>query len=84
MHMDGKTTAYYAIGQNVDLVRYGLFPSLNNLPTEEELLRAEKARDKSYGNLVDEAFQEQASNPQLFRRWLREHPDINVRWKHWE
>lgn len=78
MHMDGKTTAYYAIGQNVDLVRYGLFPSLNNLPTEEELLRAEKARDKSYGNLVDEAFQEQASNPQLFRRWLREHPDINV------
>lgn len=74
--LDARQAAYYSIGQNVDLVRYGLFPSLNEVPTEEELLRAEAVRDKSYQDLVDEAFQEQTSNPQNFRNWLRAHPDI--------
>jgi hypothetical protein len=74
--MNAKQAAYYSVGEGVNLVKYGLFPSLNNEPTEEELLRAEAARDKSYQDLVDEAFQEQTSNPQNFRNWLRAHPDI--------
>ena len=78
VHLDGRQAAFYSTGQNVDLVRYGLFPSLTNPPSEDELLRAEEARDKSYQQLVDEAFQEQASNPQGFRMWLRNHPDINT------
>ncbi len=74
----GKQAAYYSTGQGVDLVKFGLFPSLNDPPTEEELLRAEKSRDDSYQALVDEAFQEQASNPQGFRTWLRSNPDIGM------
>lgn len=76
MVMDAKQAAYYSIGQNVDLVKFGLFPSLNEIPNEEELLRAEAARDKAYKDLVDEAFEVQSSNPQGFRLWLRQHPDI--------
>lgn len=78
LQMSASQAAQYAVGQNVDLIRFGLFPSLNNPPTEEELLRAEKSRDDQYQADVDEAFQEQASNPQFFRRWLREHPDIGT------
>ena len=74
--LGGMGTAYFSTGQNVDLIRYGLFPSLNDPPTEEELARAEAARDKSYSNLVDEAFQEQASSPQTFRLWLKNNPDV--------
>jgi hypothetical protein len=75
---DAQQVALYAVGQNVDLIKYGLFPSLNDPPTEQELERAEAYRDKSYKDLVDEAFQEQASNPQNFRNWLKSHPDITV------
>lgn len=73
-----NAAAYYSTGENVNLMKFGLFPSLNNPPTEAELLRAEAERDKSYSELVDEAFQEQASNPQGFRLWLKTHSDINV------
>lgn len=66
----------YADGVNVDLIKYGLFPSLNQEPTEEELRRAEAARDETDQRLIDEAFEEQASNPQGFRVWLRAHPEI--------
>jgi hypothetical protein len=78
INLNSQQSALYATGQNVDLIRYGLFPSLNNPPKEEEILRAEKARDESYQRLVDEAFAEQASNPQGFRMWLRNNPDINT------
>ena len=76
--LNATQAAYFSIGQGVDLIRYGLFPSLNDPPTEAELLRAEAVRDKSYRDLVDEAFQEQASNPQNFRNWLKNHPDITT------
>jgi hypothetical protein len=71
-----EQAAYYSIGQSVDLMRYGLFPSLHNPPLEEEIVRAEQERDKSYQDLIDEAFQEQSSNPQGFRVWLKNHPEI--------
>lgn len=76
--LDAQQVAIYATGQGVDLIKYGLFPSLNNPPTEAEIVRAEASRDKTYQEMVDEAFQEQATNPQGFRNWLRSHPDINA------
>lgn len=76
--LDSKQTAYYSIGQSVDLMRFGLFPSLTNPPSEEEIVRAEHSRDESYRALVDEAFQEQQGNPQGFRNWLRNNPDIGT------
>ena len=76
--LNGQQAALYSIGQDVDLIRYGLFPSLNNPPTEAEIVRAEKSRDDSYQALVDEAFQEQSGNPQGFRKWLKDHPDITT------
>ena len=77
IHLNAQQAALYCTGENVDLVKYGLFPSLSNPPKEEELLRAEKVRDASYDELIDEAFSEQASNPQGFRMWLKNHPEIN-------
>jgi hypothetical protein len=69
-------SAAFSIGDGMDIIRFGLFPSLNNPPTEEELQRAELSRDDSRQRLIDEAFAEQASNPQGFRNWLRTHPEI--------
>jgi hypothetical protein len=66
----------YAVGKDVDLIRFGLFPSLNQVPTEEELRKAEAVRDETDQLLIDEAFAEQAQNPQAFRSWLRAHPEI--------
>lgn len=66
--------AVFSTGDGMDLIRYGLFPSLNDPPKEEEIQRAEKVRDESYQKIVDDAFAEQASNPQGFRAWLRAHP----------
>jgi len=77
LRMDAQAEAYYAIGKNVNLIKYGLFPSLNDPPTEAELIRAEKSRDDTRQEVIDEAFAEQASSPQTFRAWLREHPEIN-------
>ena len=71
-----NAAAYYSTGENVDLIKYGLFPSIHNPPLEEELKAAEDRRDNARQELVDEAFQEQASNPHNFRNWLRSHPDI--------
>lgn len=71
-------SAVFGIGQDVDLIRFGLFPSLNDPPTEQELLKAEAVRDETYEKLVSEAFEESASNPQHFRKWLRDHPDIGT------
>jgi hypothetical protein len=76
LKLDAKSAAFYSIGKDVDLIKFGLFPSLNIEPKEEELLRAEEARDKAYDELIQEAFQEQSSNPQGFRLWLRSHPDV--------
>jgi hypothetical protein len=78
IHLNSQQAALYATGQNVDLIRYGLFPSLNETPTDAELEKAEAVRNDSYQKLVDEAFQEQASNPQGFRMWLRNNPDVNT------
>jgi hypothetical protein len=74
--LDAKSAAFYSIGQNVDLIKQGVFPSLNQVPTEQELLKAEAVRDATWQALIDEAFQEQASNPQNLRNWLRAHPDV--------
>lgn len=71
-----QQSVLYAVGKNVDLIKYGLFPSLNKIPTEEELKRAEAVRDETDQALIDEAFAEQANNPQGFRMWLRDHPEI--------
>lgn len=78
LQLNAKQAAYYSIGQGVDLIKYGLFPSLNAVPTEEELIRAEASRDMAYQDLVDEAFQEQSTNPQGFRAWLKRNPDITT------
>src|SRR5579863_1864742 len=76
--MGAKAAAMFCIGQGVDLIKLGLFPSLNSPPTEAELLKAEAARDESYDELITEAFQEQATNPQTFRAWLKANPDIHT------
>lgn len=76
--MSAEAEAYFSIGKDVNLIKFGLFPSLNDPPTEAELVRAEEARNASYQQLVDEAFAEQHSSPQTFRAWLRNNPDITT------
>ncbi|MFZ1012866.1 MAG: hypothetical protein WAN28_05930 [Terracidiphilus sp.] len=73
-----EQAALYEVGKDVNLIKFGLFPSLNNPPNEEELLKAEQTRDAADDELINEAFQEQASNPQGFRRWLKAHPGISA------
>lgn len=72
-----RQDALYSTGKDVNLIKFGLFPSLNKVPTEQELLKAEAVRDEARQSLVDEAFEEHASNPGNFRNWMRNNPDIH-------
>jgi hypothetical protein len=77
LKLNPQQASLYSTGQNVDLIKYGLFPSLHNPPLEDEIQRAEQARDEQYMNLWNEALQEHETNPQGFRLWLRNHPDVS-------
>lgn len=64
--------------ENCNLVARGLFVSINDEPTEEELKRAESARDARYRELVTKAQRLEASNPRGLNDFLMEEPDIHI------
>lgn len=56
---DGAT-----LGLGVDLTAQGVFWSLNDPPTEQELMKAEKRRERYYRGLIERARTLEISNPQ--------------------
>lgn len=63
---------------NCDLVAQGLFPSLNEVPTEQELKKAEEARDTRLRALASEAMRLEVMNPQRLHEFLGDNPDAHA------
>lgn len=61
-----------------NLVGQGLFPSFNEVPTEAEIARAEKARDDRFRSLVQRAQQLEATSPKQLQELLMEQPDVHT------
>jgi hypothetical protein len=55
---------------NFNLTREGVFASMNKVPTEEELLKAEARREAYYHQCLDEADALQLSNPRMLQEIL--------------
>ena len=61
-----------------NLIAEGLFPSLNDTPTEEEIKRAENARDKHYQHLTKEAMRLYALGAKQGNEFLQRFPDTHI------
>src|SRR5271170_1743245 len=61
-----------------NLIAVGLFPSLNENPTEEELQRAENARDNHYRHLTKEAMRLYALGAKQGNEFLQRFPDTHI------
>ncbi len=69
---------YFANLSGMNLVCEGVFPSLNEVPTEEELKKAEDARNKRYHYLVTEARKLAAKSRVALNEFLDTNPDTHI------
>lgn len=75
----GTNDSTFYEGTNMtNLIREGVFPSLNNPPTEEEIRKAEQCRDKRYRWMVNQATRLAASSTKELNDFLQQCPDVHV------
>lgn len=67
------------ISANCDLIKQGLWPSMNKVPPAEEIERAEKAREDYYRSLTEKATQLDSLNKRAdLDELLSSNPDVGV------
>ena len=69
---------FFANSNGTNLIAEGVFPSENETPTEEELKRAEDARDKHYRYLTKEALRLYAIGAKQGNEFLQRFPDVHI------
>ena len=69
---------FFANRQGTNLIAEGFFPSLNEIPTEAELKKAEKTRDKRYQWLTTEARRLSAVSTKDLNEFLQLYPDTHI------
>lgn len=69
---------FYANTNGTNYMAEGLFPSLNAKPTEEEIKKAEDARDKHYRYLTKEAMRLYAIGAKQGNEYLQRYPDVHI------
>ena len=69
---------FFANTNGTNLIAEGIFPSLNEEPTEEETKRAENARDKHYQHLAREALRLFAIGAKQGNEHLQRYPDTHM------
>jgi hypothetical protein len=70
--------AYMTTAQDCNLVALGVWPSLNEIPTEEEIRKAEGARDDSYRRITQRAIQLSAKSRRELNDYLSNHPEVHT------
>ena len=73
-----ENPTFYANSNGTNFIAEGVFASENDEPTEEELRRAENARDKHYQYLTREAMKLAASSTKALNEWLTRYPDTHT------
>jgi hypothetical protein len=69
---------FYANTNGTNYMAEGLFPSLNEKPTEAEIKKAEDARDKHYRYLTREALRLFAIGAKQGNEYLQRYPDVSI------
>ncbi len=70
---------FYANRQGSNLIAEGFWPSLNEVPTEKEILRAEDSVKKHWQWLTKEAIRMSGSGMQReFNEFLQNYPDVHI------
>lgn len=69
---------FFANRNGGNLISEGLFPSLTNPPSEEEIRRAEDARDKHFKYLAKEASRLAAVSTKDLNEFLQQYPDTHI------
>lgn len=69
---------FFANSNGTNLIAEGIFPTENEEPTEEELRRAEDARDKHYRYLTKEALKLAAKSTKSLNEFLDRYPDVHM------
>jgi len=74
----GALPAYFSTNRNCDYIAQGVWPSLNEEPTEEEIKRAEKVRDARYKALTQKAIQLESKSTKELNEFLSETPEVHT------
>ena len=69
--------AYMGTSTGCDLISQGVWPSLNKIPPEAEIKRAEKARDDRYRAMTQNAIRLASKSRRELNEYLQEHPDVH-------
>jgi hypothetical protein len=69
---------FWANTNGTNLIAEGVFPSLNEVPTEEEIKRAELSRDNHYRYLTKEAFRLYAIGAKQGNEFIQRFPDTHI------
>ena len=70
--------SFFANTNGTNLIAEGLFPSLNEVPTEEEIRKAESARDNHFRYLTKEAMRLAAVSTKQLNEFLQRYPDTHI------
>ena len=69
---------FFANINGTNLISEGIWPSLNNPPTEQEIKRAEDCRDKRYRYLTREALRLGAISTKQLNEFIQRWPDVHM------
>ncbi len=69
--------AYMGTSTGCDLIAQGVWPSLNKIPPEDEIKRAEKARDDRYRAMTQNAIRLASKSRKELNDYLVDHPDVH-------
>lgn len=73
----GSVPAYVSTSQGCDLISQGVWPSLEKEPPEEEIRKAEQARDNRYRQMTQHAIQLASKSRKELNDYLQMHPDVH-------
>jgi len=74
----GSLPSYFSTSTNCDYISQGVWPSLNAEPTEEEISRAEKARNDRYRAITQKAIQLESKSVKSLNEYLETTPDVHT------
>jgi hypothetical protein len=77
-YMGSDNPNFFANTLQVNLIAEGVFPSLNDEPTEAELKRAERFRDNHYRYLTREATRLAAVSTKDLNEFIQQYPDVHT------
>ena len=77
-YLGSENPDFYSNRSGTNLIAEGFWPSINEVPTEEEIRQAEKTRDKRYRWLTKEAQRLSAVSTKDLNEFLQLYPDTHI------